>query len=168
VYSEPGNGATFKVYLPRDPSTVSIGESTSASPGGEGGPANGTVLLVEDDERVRRAVRRMLERVGYEVLEAIDGEAGLALAKSYEGRIDVVVTDLMMPRMDGRTLAAALSTVLPRAHIVFTSGYTDDAVLRRGLVESAQPFLQKPFTGEQLAHTISALINSEPTPAQPA
>jgi FixJ family two-component response regulator len=69
--------------------------------------------------------------------------------------------------MDGRALATALSSVLPGVHIVFMSGYTDDAVLRRGLVESAHAFLQKPFTGEQLAHTISALIRTEPTPALP-
>ena len=110
----------------------------------------------------------MLEKVGFSVIEASDGEAGLAVAKSHDGQIDVVVTDLMMPRMDGRELATALSNVLPHVHIVFTSGYTDDAVLRRGLVGSDHAFLQKPFTGEQLAHTISALIHSDKAPAQPA
>ena len=74
----------------------------------------------------------------------------------------------MMPRMDGRALATALANALPRVHIVFMSGYTDDAVLRRGLVDSAHAFLQKPFTGEQLAHTISALISSKPAQVQPA
>ena len=162
VYSEPGHGATFKVYLPRDPAAIAANEP---APVAAARVQRGTVLLVEDDPSVRRAVRRMLERFGYDVLEAADGEAGLELAKHSDRPIDVVVTDLMMPKMDGRALAQSLSNVLPKAHIVFTSGYTDDAVLRRGLVESAHAFLQKPFTGDQLAHTISALINNEPSAA---
>jgi two-component system, cell cycle sensor histidine kinase and response regulator CckA len=170
VYSEPGHGSTFKIYLPRDPASAALGDSGAGQPARDERirAERGTILLVEDDESVRRAVRRMLEKVGFSVIEASDGEAGLAVAKSYDGQIDVVVTDLMMPRMDGRALATALSTVLPHVHIVFTSGYTDDAVLRRGLVGSDHAFLQKPFTGEQLAHTISALINSDKVPAQPA
>jgi CheY-like chemotaxis protein len=122
------------------------------------GQRRGTVLLVEDDDAVRLAVRRMLEKFGFQILEAKDGEDGVRVAKAHEGHIDVLVTDLMMPRMDGRTLARALAVSRPDMRVVFTSGYTDDAVVRRGLVDSAHAFVQKPFTGEQLAHTISGLI----------
>ncbi|MEO7083975.1 MAG: PAS domain S-box protein [Gemmatimonadaceae bacterium] len=154
VYSELGHGATFKIYLPRDgarrslntPAAVAVVKSNSV-----------IVLLVEDDEPVRRAVRRMLERFGHLVLEAVDGEAGLVVAAEHEGPIDVVVTDLMMPRLNGRAFAAALEKMRPGIPVVFTSGYTDDAVLRRGFVGTNHTFLQKPFTGEQLASAIAAL-----------
>jgi two-component system cell cycle sensor histidine kinase/response regulator CckA len=156
VYSEPGHGATFKVYLPRESEPAAPVESQAL-------PAithrHGSILLVEDDDAVRQAVQRMLARVGFEVLEAHDGEEAIAISKARREHIDVLVTDLMMPKMDGRALANALSVSRPEMRVVFTSGYTDDAVLRRGLVDSAHAFVQKPFTGEQLAHTISTLID---------
>jgi two-component system cell cycle sensor histidine kinase/response regulator CckA len=157
VYSEPSHGAAFKVYLPREAEAGPLIEQTAA-------PAlsnrQGTILLVEDDEAVRHAVGRMLEKIGYHILEARNGEDGLLVSKAHQGHIDVLVTDLMMPGMDGRALATALSVSRPEMRIVFTSGYTDDAVLRRGLVDSAHAFVQKPFTGEQLANTIAALTES--------
>jgi PAS domain S-box-containing protein len=163
VYSEPGHGATFKIYLPRDsvrrsaptPVAVTVAKAPSA-----------TVLLVEDDEPVRRAVRRMLERFGHLVLEAVDGEAGLAVAAEYDGAVDIVVTDLMMPRMNGRVFAAALEKTRPGIPVVFTSGYTDDAVLRRGFAGTNHTFLQKPFTGEQLASAIAAMTATSKAEAE--
>jgi PAS domain S-box-containing protein len=160
VYSELGHGATFKVYLPRETGPAAQVETTASLTIGD---QRGTILLVEDDESVRLAERRMLERIGFQVLEAKDGEDGLRVAKAHPGHIDVLVTDLMMPRMDGRTLANEVAGTRPDMRVVFTSGYTDDAVVRRGLVESAHAFVQKPFTGEQLAHTISGLIGARPT-----
>jgi PAS domain S-box-containing protein len=157
VYSEPGHGATFKVYLPREAGPATPTETAGTLAVGE---RRGTVLLVEDDDAVRLAVRRMLEKLGFHVLEAKNGEDGLHVAKAHEGHIDVLVTDLMMPKMDGRTLASALAVERPEMRVVFTSGYTDDAVLRRGLVDSSHAFVQKPFTGEQLASTISSLIGA--------
>ena len=157
VYSEPGHGATFKVYLPREAGPATATDMSSVAAVSE---RRGTVLLVEDDDAVRLAVRRMLEKLGFQILEAKDGEDGVRVSKAYQGHIDVLVTDLMMPRMDGRTLASALAVERPDMRVVFTSGYTDDAVVRRGLVDSAHAFVQKPFTGEQLAHTISGLLDS--------
>jgi hypothetical protein len=120
------------------------------------------VLLVEDDDAVRRAARRMLEKSGFSVIEAEDGRDGLAVASSHEGEIDVVVTDLMMPRMNGGEFAEALAQSHPSLRVVFTSGYTDDAVVRRGLVNATHAFVQKPFTGDKLVRTITALMDGTP------
>ena len=156
VYSEPEHGTTFKIYLPKasvadpalEPEVVAAPVRTRGS---------GTVLLVEDDDAVRRVVRRLLEKMHYNVLEASDGEQGLAVVAEFGKTVDVVLTDLMMPNMNGRELANALAVSNPDLHVLFTSGYTDDAAIRRGLMESAHAFLQKPFTAEQLARTLTEL-----------
>ena len=156
VYSEPRHGSAFKIYLPR--ATSSTTPETAPVQTGRT-TATGTVLLVEDDEAVRRATRRMLEKAGFKVVEACDGENGLAVASNYSGEIDVVVTDLMMPRMNGGDFAHALAETHPELRVVFTSGYTDEAVLRRQLVTATHAFVQKPFTGDQLVRTITGLID---------
>jgi PAS domain S-box-containing protein len=152
VYSEPGQGTTFKVYFPWE-------GASKASPSPSSVPSElrmlGTALLVEDDARVRRAVRRMLERIGFDVMEAPDGEAGLGVAAGHEGPIDVVVTDLMMPRLGGGAFARRLALSRPNVPVVFMSGYTDDAAFRRGLLESEYTFVQKPFTREHLEAAIA-------------
>jgi PAS domain S-box-containing protein len=158
VYSEIGRGATFKIYLPeaspdRDAAAPAAGATDTPASHSIG---TETVLLVEDDEAVRRATRSMLERAKYSVLEAADGVAGLAVAEKHRGAIDVVVTDLMMPGMDGRAFAGLLRQTHPGVRVIFISGYTDDAVTRRGLVDPSQAFLQKPFT----ARDLTALIRS--------
>ena len=98
----------------------------------------------------------MLVRLGCVVLEASNGEEGLAVATAYKGSIDTILTDLMMPGMTGREFAEHVVTMRPNVRILFTSGYTDDEVLRRRLVEEGQPFLQKPFTSQQLLRAILA------------
>jgi PAS domain S-box-containing protein len=152
AYSEPGQGSTFKVYFPWERRS-----QTSASP--TLSPVElrmtGTALLVEDDPRVRRAARRMLERIGFDVIEAPDGEAGLGVAAGHDGPIDVVVTDLMMPRLGGGEFAKRLTLSRPNVPVVFMSGYTDDAAFRRGLLESEYTFVQKPFTREHLEAAIA-------------
>lgn len=158
VYSEPGQGAAFKIYLPRDMSS----SPAEIAPVHQPPPTvTGTVLLVEDDTAVRRAARRMLEKVGFSVIEAQDGEEGLSVASEYQGEITVVVTDLMMPRMNGGDFARALAVSRPGSRIVFTSGYTDDAVLRKRLVTSTHAFVQKPFTGDQLVRTITSVLSDQ-------
>jgi hypothetical protein len=157
VYSEVGLGTTFKVYLP-----LAVEESAQTKadvvplPGVP--DATATVLLVEDEDTVRRAVRRMLERSGYTVVEAANGQDGLDVAATHAGTIDAVVTDLMMPGMDGRTFSERLRTTHPDIRVVFTSGYTDDAVIRRGIVDASHRFLQKPFTRDQLARAVHAVL----------
>jgi hypothetical protein len=157
VYSEPGLGTTFKVYLPLAvEERAEIRTSSLSLPGVP--DATATVLLVEDEDTVRRAVRRMLERSGYTVVEAANGQEGLDVAASHLGAIDAVVTDLMMPGMDGRTFSERLRTTHPHIRVVFTSGYTDDAVIRRGIVDASHRFLQKPFTRDQLARAVHAVL----------
>jgi len=158
VYSEPRQGAAFKIYLPRDVTHSVSKTSARAKPTAV---RTGTVLLVEDDSAVRTAVRRMLEKAGYCVLEAEDAEAGFRVAAEQAGVIDIVVTDLMMPGMSGSEFASRLAEAHPRLRVVLTSGYTDDAVVRRGLLGAAHAFLQKPFTGEQLTNVISELLESD-------
>jgi PAS domain S-box-containing protein len=157
VYSEPLHGAVFKIYLPRD---ISLSPRQSLPIIAGRATATGTILLVEDDGAVRRATRRMLEKAGFTVIEAEDGEHGLSVASMYKGIIDVVVTDLMMPRMNGGDFAAALAETRPGSRVVYTSGYTDDSVLRQRLVDETHAFVQKPFTGDKLVRTIMALLNS--------
>ena len=160
VYSEPGLGATFKVYLPLavTAETTDNGVVTPDSPS-DGGPRH-TILLVEDEAAVRLAARRMLERSGYRVVEAADGQEALTVANSHGGPIHAVVTDLMMPGMDGRTFADRLHATKPDVPVVFTSGYTDDTVIRRGIVDSSHTFLQKPFTREQLTTAVASAISA--------
>lgn len=157
VYSEPEHGAAFKIYLPREMSAITP-ESAPSQPGHTA--ATGTVLLVEDDVAVRRAARRMLEKAGFTVLEAQDGEHGLSVAADYSGDINIVVTDLMMPRMNGGDFALALTATRPTSRVVFTSGYTDDSVLRRRLIDTTHAFVQKPFTADQLVRTITSLMDA--------
>ncbi len=157
VYSELGHGTTFKIFLPRDGAHRSASTPLSLP---TMRPISRTVLLVEDDEPVRRAVRSMLERHGHRTIEAADGEQGLAIASSYDGTLDAVVTDLMMPKMNGRVFATELEKTRPGLPVVFTSGYTDDTVLRRGLIGTRHTFLQKPFTGDQLARAIATVTGT--------
>jgi two-component system cell cycle sensor histidine kinase/response regulator CckA len=126
----------------------------------EPAPRAGTALVVEDDDAIRRAIRRMLERLGYDVIEGANGEAGLGIAAAHIGQIHVDVTDFMMPKMNGGEFAAKLAASRADARIVFTSGYADDVVLHPG-VGSAYVFLQKPFTGEQLANAIATVLDTE-------
>ena len=153
VYSEPGEGTTFKIYLPRVETSESrhtpMSNATLV-------PRGGTILLVEDDAAVRRGVRTTLERLGYMVLEAEHGDAALALLSQHARQIDAVLTDLMMPGMSGRELSERIVEMRPGMRVLFMSGYTDDEALRRQLVDEGQQFLQKPFTSEQLVAAIEA------------
>jgi two-component system cell cycle sensor histidine kinase/response regulator CckA len=155
VYSELGHGTTFKIYIPRDMSAQPV--EGAIAPRQASAQRSGTALLVEDDDAVRRAVGRMLERLGYDVIEAADGEAGLAIAAEHHGPIDIAITDLMMPRMNGLAFASAVAKTHPGLRVVFASGYTDATVLQRGLLTPAHAFLQKPFTADQLAQAITKL-----------
>jgi len=157
AYSEPGQGATFKIYLPTEVS------ASAAPPLKEpelvGANEGEVILVVEDEEAVRGMTGRLLESEGYTVLTAEDGAEALEAIRSDIGRLDLVITDVVMPLMNGRELAAQLRQLRPGLPVLFMSGYTDDEMVRRGLIEPHHPFLSKPFTPEALAARVRQMID---------
>jgi PAS domain S-box-containing protein len=172
VYSEPGKGTTFKVYFPiaAQSATASLRVTTPVERGAPRGVE--TILLVEDEEGVRVLARTILRRLGYTVLEAPNGVEALALAEAHPGTIDLLLTDVVMPRMSGRELVEQLLPMRPSLKVLFMSGYTDDAVVRHGILDASIAFLQKPITPEPLARKVREVLNgsamSELTKGAPA
>lgn len=155
VQSEEGRGSSFHIYLPR----VEEAAETNAAPvtrGAEGGTE--TVLLVEDEESVRQLVRETLAAKGYQVLEAENGEAGLTSAAALNGKIDLVITDVVMPGMGGRELVKQLAQTRPETKVLYLSGYTEDAIVSEGTIESGAAFLQKPFTLQNLSRKVREVL----------
>jgi PAS domain S-box-containing protein len=159
VYSEPGKGTTFKVYLPLAEGEVVQARSPSASPANLRGSQ--TILLVEDEDQVRTVACNILKRKGYRVLEAQSPGEALLLSERHSGTIDLLLTDVVMPQMSGPELARRLSTLRPTMKVLCMSGYTDDAVVRHGAVESGIVFLQKPFTPDTLTRKVRDALEGE-------
>ena len=160
VESEPGKGSTFKVYLPGVAEEVDASASRSQASSRRRGSE--TVLLVEDEDGVRSLAKQVLENHGYTVLEARNGAEGLAMAEQC-GRlkhpIHLVLTDVVMQHMSGRQLAEEMERRFPRIKVLYMSGYTDDAVLQRGVLAAGSAFLQKPFSPEALAQKVRELLD---------
>jgi PAS domain S-box-containing protein len=157
VYSEPGRGATFKVYLPlvdEQPEAVGLVAPPQPVAGGRE-----TVLLAEDDPSVRAIVAEVLTQKGYRVLRAPDGQAALEMAHGHPEEISLLVTDIVMPGMTGRELAEALSAERPALRVLYMSGYTDDAVVRHGVLTEGMPYLQKPFAPRALASKVREVLD---------
>ncbi|HKU63158.1 MAG TPA: ATP-binding protein [Gemmatimonadales bacterium] len=154
-YSEPERGTTFEIFLPERLGLAPTPLSRPAAPAPQGGGE--TVLVVEDEEPVRRMAARTLSSRGYHVLEAGDGVQALAREPEW-GVIDLLVTDVVMPGMGGRELAAALLARRPGLKLLYMSGYTDDEVTRRGLLDAGAPFLEKPFEAEGLARRVREVL----------
>ena len=156
VYSEPNHGTCFKIYLPRVDASV----SEVAAVAGESIMGTETVLVVEDVEAVRAVTRRMLERYGYHVLEAADGEDAMRLAANATEPIHLLLTDVVMPNVSGRDLADMFAQTYPHAKVLFMSGYTDDAIVRHGILEEGLACLQKPFTPQSLASKVRTVLDA--------
>jgi two-component system, cell cycle sensor histidine kinase and response regulator CckA len=156
VESEPARGTTIQLYLPAvdQPETATSPPSRSFQPGG-----TETVLVVEDEDGVRTLARQALEAHGYRVLEASDGEAALQVCREHASEIDLLLSDVVMPRMSGRELGQHVANVCPRARVLFTSGYTDDAVIRHGVYQSESDFLQKPFSIKGLLRKVREVLD---------
>lgn len=157
VHSAPGNGATFEVFLPRTsaasmPAVAPVLASPETLRGSE------TILVVEDDDQVREIGCAILRRHGYEVLAARDGREARELADGYDGPIHLLLTDVVMPGMSGRELAEGLSAKHPETKVLYASGYAEDAIVHRGVVESGIAFLQKPLTPERLLRKIREML----------
>jgi CheY-like chemotaxis protein len=158
VYSEPGLGTTFKIYLPTiEGDTESLrpaAVSTKSLQGSE------TILLVEDEEMVRKLACTVLEKNGYRVLEASSGEKALDAVRGQNGNpIHLMVTDVVMPGMSGRQLADRLVSLRPELKVLFMSGYTDDAIVHHGVLDPGIAYIQKPFTPDALASKVREILD---------
>ena len=154
VYSEPGQGSTFKIYLPRVDAAAERPMVAAIAAGG-----HETILLVEDEPQVRAVVQRALERGGYGVLVAQDANDALRLSEAVSS-IDLLLTDVVMPQMNGRELAERVRAKRPGIRVLFTSGYTDDAILRHGVLDQGVPFLQKPITPAALMRSVRETLDA--------
>jgi hypothetical protein len=156
AYSEPGHGTTFKIYLPLVQGESESKPAESREPARHG---SSTVLLVEDDEAVRDLATRILRQHGYSVLPASGGAEAELLCRRFEGKIHLLVTDVVMPGMSGAKLARRLRRQRPEIRVLFISGYTDN-VLQHGILKSNTAFLQKPFSAHSLAEKVASVLES--------
>ena len=161
VDSEVGKGTTFRIFLPRHKADASPApEPERAAPRDITG--QDTILLVEDEEAVRSFAARALKLRGYHVLEASGGEEALELVRNHAGNIHLVITDVVMPNMDGPTLVRALRRLRPDIHVIFMSGYAEEAFRRNDEKAEDLHFLPKPFGLKQLAAKVKDVLSSAP------
>jgi two-component system cell cycle sensor histidine kinase/response regulator CckA len=159
VRSELGRGTTFRVYLPRIDAVVTTTEDLRVAPP----RGSGTVLLVEDDVQLRHILRRYISSWGYTLIEASCGKSALEVARTYAGEIDVLLTDLVMPNLDGRSLSREVLIERPAIAVVFMSGYTEHAALANAAIGPDELFIQKPFSAQILADTLQQAFGRSPT-----
>jgi two-component system cell cycle sensor histidine kinase/response regulator CckA len=158
VYSEPGQGATFKIYLPSvAESAEPVKREPAMAPAGTGSE---TILIVEDEAPLRSLLRAVLQMNGYKVLEAHNGQEALGLIQLHSQPIHLIISDVIMPKMGGRELSDHLAQTHPHIKILAVSGYTDDAIFRHGMLQPGAAFLQKPFTPSALLRKIREMFNS--------
>jgi signal transduction histidine kinase len=158
VYSEVGRGTVFKIYLPRHGEPVATpARAEAAEPLAPHGTE--TVLLAEDELTLNGMARLILESKGYTVLSADDGAEALELGRRHQGSIDLLLTDVVMPQMSGRELAEQLAALRPGLKVLYMSGYTDEAVVRHGALETGAAFLQKPFAPAVLARKVREVLD---------
>jgi CheY-like chemotaxis protein len=157
VYSEPGQGATFKIYLPLIDAAADRYQpkpQPAVVPSGDE-----TILLAEDAPEVRLAARQILERQGYTVLEAPTARTALDMAANMKSPIHLLLTDVVMPELGGRELAEEFAKLRPEAKVLYMSGYTDDAIVRYGVLNAGVAYLQKPFDGEALGRKVRQVLD---------
>jgi two-component system cell cycle sensor histidine kinase/response regulator CckA len=161
VYSEPGRGTSFKIYLPRI-DDAQLGGTRDRKPDTVSLPRGSeTVLLAEDEKGVRELAREYLEMSGYTVIEAENGHMALELAAMHAGQVHLLMTDVVMPGISGRELAERVSQIRPGIKILYMSGYTDQAVVHHGILETDAVLLQKPFTAATLATKLREILSAE-------
>jgi two-component system cell cycle sensor histidine kinase/response regulator CckA len=161
--SEPGKGTTFKVYLPRVDSEAEAANRLEAQPTSSRGAE--TILLVEDDDQVRAVARGILRRHGYHVIDARNAGEALLSAEKHAGRIHLLLSDVVMPQMSGPELAKRLAGTRPEMKVLCMSGYTDDSIVRHGVIEARFAFIQKPITPETLSKRVREVLESTESPS---
>ncbi|MFA4915908.1 MAG: PAS domain S-box protein [Syntrophales bacterium] len=159
TYSEPGKGTTVKIYLPRAEAGLEVMQE-------KGKPAlnissGGVVLVVEDEDQLRELAIKALQRTGYEILEARNGEEALEIANGYEGDIRLLLTDVVMPKMSGLELVKRIGSLYPEIKVIYMSGYTDNAIVHHGVLVKDVNFLEKPFTLERLTGKVKEVLEGE-------
>ncbi len=157
VYSELGQGTTFKIYLPTVEAIVSSGKSLHGQKVAPHG--NETILLVEDEDAVRAIIKLALQNLGYTLLESRNGEEAVRICERHTEPIHLLITDVVMPEMGGRQVAERLAACKEGIKVLFLSGYTDDAVVRHGVLQAEVAFLQKPFTPMALANKVRTVLD---------
>ncbi|MCA1792294.1 MAG: response regulator [Desulfobacteraceae bacterium] len=164
VHSEPGLGSTFKIYLPRlvdDKKTdKAVPEKKVATGGTE------TILLVEDEPTILRMTRMMLERKGYSVISAATPAEAVEKAKNHSGAIDLLMSDVVMPEMNGRDLAGQITALYPDIGLLFMSGYTADVIAHQGVLDDGVAFIQKPFSMADMTAKVRELLDMASDTAQ--
>ena len=156
--SEPGQGTTFKIYLP-----VVEEKETKVLAQGDIGFAHGTetILVVDDEPSLRKLVRNSLSAVGYRILEASSAEDALAICEDFEGNIDLLLTDVIMPGMDGKRLAEMFYSRRPKTKVVFVSGYTDEILAHRGILDPGIVYIEKPITPTMISKKVREVLDGE-------
>jgi two-component system cell cycle sensor histidine kinase/response regulator CckA len=157
VASQVGKGTQFTIDLPCVKDAIS--EQPATQPQLRLPKGTETVMIVEDEEGIRAWTCQVLESCGYHVLEAGHGQQAIALDETFAAPIDLLVTDVVMPRMSGRQVAEVLQQRHPQMRVLFVSGYTDDSIIRRGILSSTAAFLQKPFSAVALAHKVREMLD---------
>jgi len=158
VYSEPGQGSTFKIYLPRFVANKDADKAVSEKKTAAGGTE--TILLVEDEPSILRMIRMMLKRKGYTVLSAATPTEAFEKAKNHSGSIDLLMTDVVMPEMNGRDLAEKITDIYPDIRLLFMSGYTADVIAHQGVLDDRVAFIQKPFSMANLAEKLREVLET--------
>ena len=157
AYSEPGQGSTFKIYLPKVKRDVK--EEEIEHPPVENLSGSEIVLIVEDDNSLRKLAQKSLQPHGYRVLVAKNGEDALRISKEHEGTIDLMITDVVMPKMGGKETAERLQPLHPQMKVIYMSGYTDDAIVHHSVLAPGLNFLEKPFSPKGLAHKVRKVLD---------
>ena len=163
VYSEVGRGTTFKIYLPRVASTEAPAQVAAPVEFQNVEPGTETILLVEDEANLRYLARQYLEKQGYKVIEAADGAVAVQIAVAHEGVIHLLLTDVIMPGMNGRELAQRISEIRPNVKVLYMSGYTENVIGHNGTLDDGIRLLQKPFNLRDLKRMVREVIDSTPS-----
>jgi CheY-like chemotaxis protein len=158
VYSEPGLGTTFKIYLPRHAAKVDqMPKERPAVPAARG---HESILLAEDDPALLNLTSTILEKLGYQVLAALTPGEAVRVAKEHAGEIHLLITDVVMPEMNGRDLAKTLISLYPGLKHLFMSGYTANIIVHHGVLDEGENFIQKPFSMQALAAKVREVLDS--------